>query len=114
MLNVKITNKDAQEVLYDFDTNAIDAVFTTQNYTGVCSAGESRFADVAIRITRFDFIEKSYYEKSPLLMLLVQVLRENGHDEPEEANSADPHFEEIFRDFMHRGFMREDKPEETP
>ncbi len=64
MLNVKITNKDAQEV-------------------------------------------KSYYEKSPLLMLLVQLLRANGHDEPEEANSADPHFEEIYR-----GFMREDKPED--
>lgn len=109
MLNVKITNKDAQEVLYDFDTSAIDVVYTTQNYTGVCSVGESTLADVAMRITNFDFIEKSYYEKSPLLMLLVQLLRANGHDEPEEANSADPNFEEIYR-----GFMREDKPEETP
>lgn len=108
MLKVLITNADTGEVLLDKDAHAVDAVYTTSEDVGICAVGDSTALEAAFRITRFDEIENAYYQKNPLLKLIVDVVRiaikEKGKDIM-NAKSDDVTFDELLR-----GFMKEDEP----
>lgn len=106
MLKVLITDTDTGEVFLDKEARAIDAVYTTAEDVGICAVGDSTVLEAACRITRFDEIENAYYQKNPLLKLIVDMVRiaikENGKDIM-NAESDDITFDELLR-----GFMKED------
>jgi hypothetical protein len=106
MLKVLITDTNTGEVILDKEVRAIDAVYTTAEDVTICAVGDSTLLEAAYRITRFDDIENAYYQKHPLLKLLVGMFRlaieENGEDIM-SAESDDITFDELLR-----GFLKED------
>jgi len=108
MLKVLITDSDTGEVFLDKDVRAIDAVYTTAEDVAICAVGDSTLFEAACRITRFAEIENAYYQKNPILKLLVDMFRvaieENGEDIM-NAESDDITFDELLR-----GFLKEDEP----
>lgn len=108
MLKVLITDSDTGEVFLDKDVRAVDAVYTTSEDVGICAVGDTTGLEAACRITRFDEIENVYYQKYPLLKLIVDMFRvankENGKDIM-NTESDDITFDELLR-----GFLKEDEP----
>ncbi len=106
MLKVLITDKNTGEVILDKEARAIDAVYTTAEDVGICAVGDTTLLEAACRITRFDEIENAYYQKHPILKLIVDMFRianeENGKDIM-NAESDDITFDELLR-----GFLKED------
>lgn len=106
MLKVLITDASTGEVLLDKEARAIDAVYTTAEDVGICAVGDSTLLEAACRITRFAEIENAYYQKNPILKLIVDMFRiateENGKDIM-NAESDDLTFDELLR-----GFLKED------
>lgn len=106
MLKVLITDKNTGEVILDKEARAIDAVYTTAEDVGICAVGDSTLLEAACRITRFAEIENAYYQKNPILKLIVDMFRiateENGKDIM-NAESDDLTFDELLR-----GFLKED------
>ena len=106
MLKVLITDTSTGEVLLDKEARAIDAVYTTAEDVGICAVGDSTLLEAACRITRFAEIENAYYQKNPILKLIVDMfciaIEENGKDIM-NAESDDITFDELLR-----GFLKED------
>lgn len=106
MLKVLITDTSTGEVLLDKEARAIDAVYTTAEDVGICAVGDSTLLEAACRITRFAEIENAYYQKNPILKLIVDMFRiaikENDKDIM-NAESDDITFDELLR-----GFLKED------
>lgn len=108
MLKVLITDSDTGEVFLDKDVRAVDAVYTTSEDVGICAVGDSTLLEAACRITRFDEIENAYYQRNPLLKLIIDMVRiaikENSKDIM-NTESDDITFDELLR-----GFLKEDEP----
>lgn len=106
MLKVLITDTSTGEVLLDKEARAIDAVYTTAEDVGICAVGDSTLLEAACRITRFAEIENAYYQKNPILKLIVDMFRiaiEENDKDIMNTESDDITFDELLR-----GFLKED------
>jgi len=107
MLKVLITDTSTGEVILDKEALAIDAVYTTAEDVGICAVGDSTLLEAACRIARFDEIENAYYQKHPLLKLLVDMFRVDIEENDKDIMSAES--DDITFDELLRGFLKEDE-----